>query len=162
MSVFRAVAICASLLVASLSVGTSISATAKANARPRVPDGHHLAMLIHGTVAALDQANQTGNYSVIRALAGPAFQRANDPARLSRIFARLRTSKVNLAPAILYDPMLSRPAWIDRNGYLRLTGFFPTAPMRVHFDIRYAYRGERWRLFGLSIQPRPARQLPAG
>jgi len=154
MTSFRILAICVSLTLAATSVATSLTATARANASPPMPDGHHMAMLLHSAVAALDQANRSGNYTVLRALAAPSFQRANDPARLARIFARFRQSRINLAPAILHDPMLYRQAHIDQTGRLKLNGYFPTRPMRINFDMQFEYVSGQWRLFGLSIQPR--------
>ncbi|MEL7543777.1 MAG: hypothetical protein AAGJ70_08375 [Pseudomonadota bacterium] len=121
-----------------------------------VPDPKQMAMLVHSTVTALDQANKTGNYAVLRSLAAPAFQRHNTPDRLAQIFAQLRGSNVNLAPAVLYDPLLVRPAWLDANGHLRLEGFYPTRPMRVHFNLSFRQVGRTWRLFGLSVSPRAA------
>lgn len=162
MSMFRIVSIAAALALATVSVSTSLGSAARANASLRIPDGYHMSMLVHSTVAALDQANRTGNYHVLRSLAAPAFQQANDQARLSQIFARLRQSQVRLTPAILYDPMLSRPARIDEVGHLRLTGFFPTAPLRIHFDLRFVFLDGEWRLFGISIQPRSERRAQTG
>ena len=44
-----------------------------------------LAVLIKGTVTALDQANLTGNYSVLRDLGTPVFREKFDqPARSQR------------------------------------------------------------------------------
>lgn len=156
MTLFRVTAISASLLLAALSVSTSLNAASRLNDRTTVPNGHHMAMLVHSAIAALDQANRSGNYAVLRTLAAPAFQRANDERRLAAIFADLRARRVNLAPTILYDPMLKRPAWIDEEGRLRLAGFFATAPLRIHFDLQFEHVAGQWRLFGIAIQPREA------
>ena len=162
MTVFRMFALGLSVMMTALAISSSLTAVVRANTQPDVPNGYHMAMLVHSTLASLDQANRTGNYAVLRGLSAPSFQRANDPARLSRIFARLRQSSVSLAPAILYDPLLKRPAWIDKNGHLRLSGYVPTAPMRIHFDMQFAFVRGEWLLFGISIQPRPERQARDG
>lgn len=162
MNKLRKVLLCLSLAFAVTSVPLTGGTSVRADETASVPSAYHMAMLVHSAVAALDQANRTGNYEVLRGLAAPAFQRANDSARLAQIFARLRTSQVSLAPTILYDPLLKRPAWIDENGHLRLTGYFPTTPMRIHFNMHFARVEEEWRLFGISIQPRPVRQAQAG
>jgi hypothetical protein len=44
-------------------------------------------MPIRSALLALDQANKTGNYTVLRELGAPGFQAANTAARLSEIFA---------------------------------------------------------------------------
>ncbi len=162
MNILRIAAVGVSLALAVTSVATSLGAATRENGSLTVPSAYHMAMLVHSAVAALDQANRTGNYQVLRSLAAPAFQRANNPERLAQIFARLRDSPVRLAPTILYDPLLKKPAWIDPEGHLRLIGYFPTTPMRIHFDLRFAPVEEEWRLFGISIRPRPVRQARAG
>ncbi|MEL6421197.1 MAG: hypothetical protein AAFQ42_01920 [Pseudomonadota bacterium] len=124
-------------------------------AAPRVPDLHYQALLVHSTLTALDQANRTGNYTVLRALSAPAFQRNNPPDRLAQIFAGFRRENVNLGPAVLHDPLLRRPAYIDANGLLRLDGFYPTRPLRVTFKLSFRLVDGGWRLFGLTVEPRP-------
>ena len=62
-----------------------------------VPGELELAKMIWSTLAAVDHANQAGNYSVLRDLAAPGFQINNDPARLAEIFASLRASRIDLS-----------------------------------------------------------------
>lgn len=46
-----------------------------------VPAPHQLNLLIRTTLIAVNQANFTGNYSVLRDLGTPQFQAANSDAR---------------------------------------------------------------------------------
>ena len=128
----------------------------EANARvepgaPQVPDGATLAMLIRSTVIALNQANLTGNYSVLRDLSAPAFQDGNSFADLATIFADLRGRQLDLAPVAVIDPRLFRPAVIDERKMLRLTGFFPSQPEQVNFDLAFQRVDGDWRLFGIGL-----------
>lgn len=50
------------------------------------PDRHETARLVWTTLIAIDHANRSGNYSVLRDIAAPAFRDANDPVRLSASF----------------------------------------------------------------------------
>jgi hypothetical protein len=34
---------------------------------------------------------------------------------------------------------------------LRLTGFFPTRPLQINFDLLFQNVGGQWRLFGISV-----------
>jgi len=38
---------------------------------------------------------------------------------------------------------------------LRLTGRFPTKPVRIDFDLLFENIGGQWRLFGISVQTPP-------
>lgn len=121
-----------------------------------VPDGPKLRLLIYTTLIAINQANLTGNYSVVRDLAAPGFREANSAARLAEIFAALRQRNLDLSPILLLDPKLVRPPAFMDNGFLRLSGFFPSTPEQVNFDLAFQPVGGRWLLFGIAINTGPA------
>jgi hypothetical protein len=61
-------------------------------------------ILIRSTLIALDHANRTGNYTVLRDLGAPGFQTANTAARLSEIFANLRAQNADLSGVAVIEP----------------------------------------------------------
>jgi hypothetical protein len=130
---------------------------------PSMPDAYKLNMLIRTTLIAHNQANQTGNYSVVRDLATPQFQAINSDARLAEIFAGLRQRNLDLSPLIFQDPKLVREPAIQAGGLLRLTGFIPTSPQRILFDMGFERVGDQWRLSAIviDVQPTPTSAAPA-
>ena len=118
---------------------------------PTLPDAATMVVLIRGAVAALNHANLTGNYSVMRELAAPGFQQANSFADLTAIFADLRERQIDLGPVAVIDPQLFRPPAIDERGLLRLTGFFASRPEQVNFDLAFQKVSGAWRLFGIGL-----------
>jgi hypothetical protein len=124
-------------------------------AKPAMPDVNKLAILIQTAVVALSQANLTGNYSVLHALAAPEFQRDNPPAKLAETFADLRSKGIDLTPIIIFSPILLKEPTIDDKGVMRLTGYYKTAPQRVHFDLLYQFT-DQWRLLGIALKTAPA------
>ena len=129
---------------------------------PVAPGLETLSILIRSTVIALNHANLTNNYTVLRDLAAPGFRKANSAARLAQIFANLRQRKLDIGPTLLAPARLTRPAAIDKQGLLRLTGFFPTRPLQVSFDFSYQRVQGRWLLFGVSINTTRATQAKQG
>lgn len=117
----------------------------------KVPEPARLVTLIRSTVIALNQANLTGNYSVLRDIGAPGFSEANDLVELAAIFNELRRRGLDLSPVAVIDPKLFKDAAIDKDGYLRLTGFFPSRPEQVNFDLAYKLTDDRWRLFGIGL-----------
>jgi hypothetical protein len=111
-------------------------------------------MLIRRTLLTLNDANLSGNYTVMRDLAAPGFQAANDAAKLAEIFANLRNRKIDLAPILFFDPKLVRKPEITQNGMLHLSGFLPTRPEQVNFDLLFE-KTDRWRLFGIAVNTAP-------
>jgi hypothetical protein len=118
--------------------------------RPAQIDRNGVLILVRSTLLALDHANKTGNYTVLRDLAAPGFQ-ANTAARLAEIFAGHRRDGLDLSGVIVIDPQFSLLPQIEANGLMRMTGFFPSVPKQVNFDLLFAPVGGQWRLFGISV-----------
>jgi hypothetical protein len=123
----------------------------KPAAKPTLPDSATAVVLIRSIVIALNQANLTGNYSVLRDISAPGFQQGNSFAQISTVFAELRNRHIDLAPVAAIDPRLFKPATIDKRGMLRLTGFFASRPEQVNFDLAFQKVEEEWRLFGIGL-----------
>jgi hypothetical protein len=120
-----------------------------------VPDDVRIVLMIRNTVLALNQANQTGNYSVLRDMGTPAFQMTNSQARLAEIFASLRARRLDLSPVMVFNPKLAAPAALQEGQVLKLAGYFPTTPEQVQFELAYQHYGEQWLLAGLAINVAP-------
>jgi hypothetical protein len=126
-----------------------------------IPEPIGLVVLIRSTLVALNQANQTGNYSVLRDLAAPSFQAANTQAQLAVAFTTLRDQKLDMAGIVAVTPELTEPPGIDPNGMLRLVGFFPTEPQRINFQLAFQPVAGTWRPIGLAIGTSPAEPVKA-
>lgn len=118
--------------------------------KPADIDRNGVLMLVRSAILALDQANKTGNYTVLRDLGAPGFQ-ANSAARLGEIFAKHRIDGVDLGGVAVLEPQLTLLPQIEPNGMLHMTGFFPSVPMQVNFELLYAPVDRQWKLFGISV-----------
>jgi hypothetical protein len=121
-----------------------------------MPSDDQLVILINSALLALNQANMTGNYTVLRDLGAPTFQQMNSPTRLAEIFSVLRTRKLDLSPIVLYQVKLLRAPEMNAQGMIRVVGFFTTEPERVNFDLIFQPVHEKWRLFGIAVRTTPA------
>lgn len=118
--------------------------------KPANIDRNGVLMLIRSTLLALDHANKTGNYTVLRDLGAPGFQ-TNTAARLAEIFAKQRGDKLDLSGVAVIDPQLSLLPQIEPNGMLHMAGFFPSVPSQVNFELLFAPVEGQWRVFGVSL-----------
>jgi hypothetical protein len=114
-----------------------------------------LAILIKGTVVALHQANVTGNYSVLRDMGTPIFRERFDQVALANAFANLRARKIDLSPALLTAPNLTKNPELNQNNELVLVGDFPTQPLQIHFELLFLQLDGVWRLAGLGVDAVP-------
>lgn len=119
--------------------------------KPANIDRNGVLMLVRSTILALDQANKTGNYTVLRDLGAPGFQ-VNTAAKLAEIFASQRNDKLDLSGVAVIDPQLTVLPEIEPNGLMRMAGFFPSVPSQVNFELLFAPVDGQWRLFGISVK----------
>jgi hypothetical protein len=126
------------------------SASQAQSPKPAQVDRNGVVILIRSTLLALDQANKTGNYTVLRDIGAPGFQN-NSAARLGEIFAKLRNDNLDLSGVAVIDPQLNLLPQIEPNGMMHMAGFFPSVPSQVNFDLSFAPVGGQWRLFGISV-----------
>lgn len=147
----------AHLLAAALLLLTGVPATAQVPNPPPaampVPDPIELSKLVWSTMAAIDHANRSGNYSVLRDLGSPGFQVNNDAAKLAEVFASIRNQNIDLSNTLLLAPTYSAAPAIVGPGVMRIQGGFGLRPIAIDFDLYYQWSSGRWKLYGVSIAP---------
>jgi len=143
-------ALAIAVLTSSSAVMAQTSKAEQQAPKPANIDRNGVIMLIRSTLLAVDHANKTGNYTVLRDIAAPGFQN-NTAARLGEIFAKLRNDKLDLSGVAVIDPQLSLLPQIEANGMMHMAGFFPSVPAQVNFELMYAPVDGQWRLFGISV-----------
>lgn len=151
------------VLVFFLTLSGPVLAQNGEGAKPAQIDRNGVLILVRSSLLALDHANKTGNYTVLRDLGSPQFQ-LNTDARLAEIFAPQRRDNLDLSGVAALDPQLTLMPQIEANGMMRIKGFFPSIPAQVNFELLYAPVNGQWRLFGLSIglaSSAPAAPTPA-
>src|SRR5258708_14086462 len=121
--------------------------------KPAEIDRNGVLILIRSALLARDQANKTGNHTVLRDLGAPGFQ-INTAARLAEIFAKQRSDNLDLSGVAVIDPQLSLLPEIEPNGMMRMEGFFPSVPTQVNFELAFAPVNGQCRVFPIHLLPR--------
>jgi hypothetical protein len=107
--------------------------------------------LVRSTLLTLNDANRSGNYTVLRDLAAPGFQANNTAADLGQLFADIRRRNFDLFAAALLTPQFTSAPALDAEGRVHLMGFFPTRPLEIGFDLTFQSVAGQWRLFAISV-----------
>lgn len=135
-------------------------AAARPPATPQrgAPSSEQALYLVRSTITALDHANRTGNYAVLRDMAAPSFQRRNSAADLALGFSGLRTNRVDLSAVALLAPTLTVAA--AGEGSMRLAGSYPLPTHAIDFDLSFEIVDGHWRLNAIAVgartPPQPA------
>jgi hypothetical protein len=92
--------------------------------QPVLPGVDGLLYLIRSTLLTLNDANRSGNYTVLRDLAAPDFQAKNTAADLAAIFTDLRRRNFDLFAVAVTAPQLTASPALDANRLLRSADCF--------------------------------------
>jgi len=83
---------------------------------------------------AVNDANLTGNYTVLHDLSAPDSQGLNTPERLEESFRPIRQQGIDFSIVAVAQPQFSQLPAFTPQGYLRRNGEF-TGSSRITFDI---------------------------
>ena len=141
------------LIVTIITVLSSHMAMANSKRTDIISNDKLQARLIYTSLLTLNNANLTGNYTVLLDSAAPSFRAVNTSHRLTRIFAGFRKNAVDMGAIVLQNPVLTKDTQIDRNGVLHIEGFFPSMPLHINFKLSFQKISGAWRLYGISVKP---------
>jgi hypothetical protein len=151
---YHSLLLCLAFATSHMGVATAQAvksvAPAQAPAVVQVPPPEAQLIMIRSALVALTHANSTNNYTVLSTLGSPTFRASNPPPRLAQLFEPFRKNNIDLSPIALVMPQATQAPRIE-NGRLRMIGLFPTAPLRVTYDLMYEPVAGNWQLFGLSV-----------
>lgn len=137
--------------------GKKKAATPPAPAAPAWPANAAQAIyLARSTMMALQQAVETGNFTVLRDMGSPGFRAQNTAADLAIRFQALRQSGADLTAVAVVAPQLSTPPFLDPQKQLHLVGLFPTQPLEIDFDLSFENVDNRWRISAIGVTTAPA------
>ena len=151
-------------LIAALALalgGDAYAQTPAPSQQVVMPDAEKIVLLLRTTLNTLNDALQTGNFTVLRDMGAPGFGEANSAAKLSQSFSDLASKQIDLSTVSVIAPQLTQPPALDQaKGMLHLKGYFPGNPVQINFEVLYQAVDGRWRVFGLSVNPGPPTEAP--
>ena len=116
------------------------------------PDALTAVTLLTSTIIAVDQANKTGNYSVLLALGTGAFQAGNSPVGLGATFVAFRQRQIDLADVVIVSPTYQIPPTVVAPDRLRMRGSYALKRGVLGFDLIYRW-DNGWRIEAISLLP---------
>lgn len=141
--------------------GQSAAETAEVSDKYPAIDPALAVVLVRKLLAAVDNANDTGNYSVLHGLGADAFRASITVEDLAQRNTALRLANIHLGSALLLQPEFTKPLVLLPGNVMTLEGFVPTTPMQTRFAFRLLWEGGMWKITDLGVAAQPAPQLPA-
>jgi hypothetical protein len=116
-----------------------------------MPNATQQEVLVKTTLLTFNDANMTGNYTVLHAKLSKPFRDQFGPDKLKEVFKDFADKELSLTPiARLPIVETSAPA-IDNNGILTLTGYFDTKPKQVKYQLRFLPSDGAWKPLGIKV-----------
>jgi len=117
---------------------------------PPLPSAEQLISVVRNVLLAVNDANLTGNYTVLRDLSAPDSQGLNTPERLEESFRPIRQQGTDFSIVAVATPRFVQLPTFTPQGYLRVNGEFDSSP-RITFDIFLQHVAGRWRPYAIGI-----------
>jgi hypothetical protein len=132
----------------------AVNATAPAWAQ-KVPDKLVQEVLIKSTLVTFNDANITGNYSVLHAKLSKPFRDQFSPERLKEAFKVFNEKHVDFDIIVAKPPVPSQEPKVTDAGVLQLYGYFDTTPSRVLYELEYIMSDGEWKLIRINVNIKP-------
>jgi hypothetical protein len=116
-----------------------------------LPNDDEQDVLIRSTLMTFNDANMTGNYSVLLAKAAPQFQAQFTAEKLAASFEQFRKSELYFEDVVTADYDSSEKAKLDTDGALLLVGVFKTDELTVKYKLRFAQTNKVWKVIGIDV-----------
>lgn len=140
--------------VATLALaGTLFAAPAMAQ---KMPGPVAMEALIKATMLTLNDANVTGNYTVLHAKLSKPFRDQFGPDKLKEIFKTFVDQQIDYDIIAAHKPVASQEPKIDDRGALVLRGYFDTRPTRVTYELDFIPSDGEWKPIKLKVNVNPA------
>ena len=131
-------------------------AASAANAQNKVPAARPLEALVKSTLMTFNDANVTGNYTVLHAKLSKPFALKFPPDKLKEAFKEFNEKNIDIDVVSAMAPVYDEPPRVDDDGKLLLKGHFATEPTRVRFEMDYIPSDGEWKLIRIEVKLRPA------
>ena len=127
-----------------------IVAFAPANAAS-VPSDDQQEILIRTTLMTFNDANMTGNYSVLHAKASKEVQAQLSIEKLFETFKPFRTNRLFFEDIVYEDYDSYEDAKFDSDGALVLAGVFKTDRVKVSYRLKFLKNDTVWKWSGINV-----------
>ncbi|HVZ53962.1 MAG TPA: hypothetical protein VG986_18480 [Pseudolabrys sp.] len=138
-----------------LASATPVLAAEAATVESKVPSALTQEILVKTTLLTLNDANVTGNYTVLHAKLAKPFREQFNADRLKQIFKSFAEQNIDWQMIAAKSPVSTAEPAIDKRGALLLRGYFDTAPSRLSYDLDFLPSEGEWKPIKLNVKVKP-------
>jgi hypothetical protein len=124
------------------------------NSSGTVPSQDEMRVLVKKTLLDFNAALQKKDFTAFHGTFSTDFAEQFSPQQLRDVFKVFLDNKINIGVIKNLSATFQPQPSIDEEGVLNISGFYPTQPVRVHFEARYVWQNDEWKLLGLNVRLR--------
>ncbi|MBO6521836.1 MAG: hypothetical protein JJ900_15720 [Rhodospirillales bacterium] len=125
---------------------------------PRVeadmPNEEQRDILILATLMRFNDANLSGNYSILHGLAAKPFRERNSVQMVADAFEEFRDRNVRIEEILLRDIQPHDDGETMHDGVLRLSGDIEMSRYRMTYHLRFLSENGEWKLYAIDMDLR--------
>jgi hypothetical protein len=123
--------------------------------RGQVPERAVILGMVRTSLRAFNAAVRAGDFAAFHKTLAKPFREQYSAQRLKDVFQVFIDKKIDLRAALDLDPVFKPDPAIGPHQTLRVAGYFPSTPSRLHFDLKYVPEGGAWKLIAISVNVKP-------
>ncbi len=104
------------------------------------------------TLLQWNNAIKSQDFTAFYANIADLWKQETNPAELKQAFARFIELQADISGIADVKPMFTDAPQVDDNGNLVMAGYYPTSPLRVHFELRYTLESGDWKLIHINVR----------
>lgn len=117
----------------------------------KAPGPEQQEVLIKSALMTFNDANVTGNYTVLHAKLSKPFRDQFPPDKLKESFKAFVEAHIDFDLIVAKPPVAAEETKVDDEGRLRLRGYFDTRPSRVNYNLAFIRSEGEWKLISLHV-----------
>lgn len=139
------------MVVLALIAAVAISGAFTQAMAASLPSDDEQEILIRTTLMTFNDANMTGNYSVLHAKASKELQAQLSIEKLFETFKPFRTNRLFFEDIVYEDYDSYEDAKFDSDGALVLAGVFKTDRVKVSYRLEFVNNDAIWKWSGIKV-----------
>ncbi len=123
--------------------------------RGQVPELTAIRDMVRTTLTDFNKAVRADDFTAFHKTLAMQFREQYTAEQVKDVFQAFIDRKVDLTDALGLDPVFKPEPAIGDRQVLRVVGYFPSTPSRLHFDLKYVPEGGTWKLLSIAVNIRP-------
>lgn len=127
-------------------------AIAMATRAADVPEKAELISMTESSLISFGKAVKKKDFAGFYEDIAAIWQKQTTAEKLEEQFKDFLDKGIDLPGAIKEkEPIFNQPATINSDGVLIIKGYYPTAPNRIVFQLKYLEEEDEWKLVGIDV-----------